>query len=473
MARSSTAPVEVRLAGQPAADVGQPDPGQDAHPVPPAAAQVRRLVAELCQLGRPARTARWPWSPAPAARRVGGQLQPAQQPGQPGLDGIEVPGRDAHSTDTARSPLAGHGRRSIAHRIRPASGRIGGMAHRLTTVTAPDGRALGVAQWGDPDGSPVFGLHGTPGSRFGHPPDEAADSQRAGLRVVTYDRPGYGVSDRRPGRRVVDCAEDVAAIADALGIDRFAVHRRVRRRAARAGGGRQARRPGDGCRVPGRRRSLRRRGPGLVGRHGPAERPGVRLGDRRRAVSCTRRLAPLAEADLVRIAKDPSKILSDDWELAAADRRSLPARRQRVFVEGMRAAYTAGVWGRVDDDLAFVTGWGFTLDEIAVPVTVRYGAQDVLVPAGTAPGWARTSPDAKVVVHADGGHVIRPRHQIEELRRSSRLAERLTRPGAAGQYGLRGTNSGESALRRRARRLGCGIDSYRGPLCGDMSRTTG
>ena len=73
------------------------------------------------------------------------------------------------------------------------------MAHRLMTTTAPDGRTLGVAQWGDLDGTAVFGLHGTPGSRFSRPPDEAG-LERAGLRLVTYDRPGYGVSDRQPGR---------------------------------------------------------------------------------------------------------------------------------------------------------------------------------------------------------------------------------------------------------------------------------
>src|SRR6185369_2914402 len=42
-------------------------------------------------------------------------------------------------------------------------------------------------------------------------------------RVITYDRPGYGRSDRHPGRQVASCVADVAAIADAVGVDRFAV----------------------------------------------------------------------------------------------------------------------------------------------------------------------------------------------------------------------------------------------------------
>jgi pimeloyl-ACP methyl ester carboxylesterase len=90
------------------------------------------------------------------------------------------------------------------------------------TVAAADGRTLEVAEWGDPQGSPVFLLHGTPGSRFGGQADASAFAE-VGARVITYDRPGYGGSDRFRGRRVVDCVADVAAIADSLGIQRFAV----------------------------------------------------------------------------------------------------------------------------------------------------------------------------------------------------------------------------------------------------------
>jgi pimeloyl-ACP methyl ester carboxylesterase len=90
------------------------------------------------------------------------------------------------------------------------------------SVAASDGRTLIVAQWGDLDGFPVFSLHGTPGSRFARHYAESAYVE-VGARVITYDRPGYGGSDRHRGRRVVDCVADVADIADALGVERFAV----------------------------------------------------------------------------------------------------------------------------------------------------------------------------------------------------------------------------------------------------------
>jgi len=95
-------------------------------------------------------------------------------------------------------------------------------AFDATTVRAADGRALTVAEWGDLGGSPVFSLHGTPGSRFNRHFDENVYTE-VGARVITYDRPGYGGSDRNRGRRVVDCVADVVAIADKLGIERFAV----------------------------------------------------------------------------------------------------------------------------------------------------------------------------------------------------------------------------------------------------------
>jgi pimeloyl-ACP methyl ester carboxylesterase len=89
-------------------------------------------------------------------------------------------------------------------------------------VGTADGRTLTYAEWGDPEGFPVFTLHGTPGSRFARHYDESAYVD-AGARVITYDRPGYGGSSRHRGRRIVDCVPDVEALADALGIERFAI----------------------------------------------------------------------------------------------------------------------------------------------------------------------------------------------------------------------------------------------------------
>jgi len=90
------------------------------------------------------------------------------------------------------------------------------------TIEADDERVLAYAQWGDREGAPVISIHGTPGSRLDRPYDE--DKIRAlGIHLITYDRPGYGASDRHRGRKVIDCVSDVAIIAAELGITRFAI----------------------------------------------------------------------------------------------------------------------------------------------------------------------------------------------------------------------------------------------------------
>src|SRR5215469_15494010 len=93
---------------------------------------------------------------------------------------------------------------------------------RSSAIRLRDGRRLAFAEWGEPHGMPVIHHHGTPGSRLEH---EGAPVvyQAAGVRVITPDRPGYGLSDPLPGRTLLDWPADVAELADALGLERFAI----------------------------------------------------------------------------------------------------------------------------------------------------------------------------------------------------------------------------------------------------------
>lgn len=81
---------------------------------------------------------------------------------------------------------------------------------------------LGYAEYGEPRAKPVFLFHGTPGSRRMRHPDESIHSALH-ARIICTDRPGYGLSDFQPGRRLLDWPQDIVQLADALQIERFAV----------------------------------------------------------------------------------------------------------------------------------------------------------------------------------------------------------------------------------------------------------
>ena len=272
---------------------------------------------------------------------------------------------------------------------------------------AADGRTLAYAEWGDPEGFPVFSLHGTPGSRLGRHYDESAYVE-AGARVITYDRPGYGESERHPGRRVVDCVEDVRVLADHLGIERFAVM-------GGSGGGPHA------LAVTARLPHRVTRATCIVGivpydtedfdfLEGMDPNNIKEFGW---AVEGEAVLAPELEREaaeiLERVAADPSKVIGDDWNLSESDRAEL-ARKERhdIIRQSTSEAFRNGVWGWVDDDLCFLEPWGFELAEIRVPTRVIYGLTDVLVPRHHGEWLARNVPGAEVVVEEEQGHLPDP-----------------------------------------------------------------
>ena len=90
------------------------------------------------------------------------------------------------------------------------------------TLELPDGRTLGWATYGDPHGTPVVAIHGSPDSRIiWKLADQAA--HRNGVRLIAPDRPGFGLSTPSPGRTILDWVDDLDALADHLGIDSYRV----------------------------------------------------------------------------------------------------------------------------------------------------------------------------------------------------------------------------------------------------------
>ncbi|HLN05189.1 MAG TPA: alpha/beta hydrolase [Acidimicrobiales bacterium] len=284
-----------------------------------------------------------------------------------------------------------------------------------STLQVTDGRQLAYAEWGDLDGSPIFALHGTPGCRLDRPPGE--DKLRAaGLHLITYDRPGYGASDRHNGRQVADCVGDVALIADAVGVERFAI-------IGTSGGGPHAlavcARLGDrvtnaSCVVgiaPYDSEGL----DWLAGMDPEnVEEFGWALsGKARLTVELDREAAAL----LARVAQDPASIL-EGFQLPTTDIAVLADPRvQQIIRESAAEMFVNGVSGWVDDDLAFTTPWGFDPSEIDLPVEICFGSSDVLVPPAHGHWLASHIAGARTVVETDKGHLEGPDEMIEHLRR--------------------------------------------------------
>jgi len=277
---------------------------------------------------------------------------------------------------------------------------------------ASDGRELCFAEWGERSGSPVFALHGTPGCRLNRHPNEDL-VRSAGVRMITYDRAGYGGSDRHRGRIVADDAGDVAAIADSLGIGRFSVF-------GGSGGGPHALAVAAlfGDRVTRAACVVSVAPFDALGEEFFIGMDPENVKEFGWALEGEERLA--AELDQLdqelrqRVAADPAAMLGD-FELSESDKQALAREDLAEVMREVAVEQTRnGVWGWVDDDLAFVAPWGFDPATITVPTQVSYGTHDVLVPARHGEWIARAVPGAEVKLN-ELGHFGDPDADLLEL----------------------------------------------------------
>jgi len=288
-------------------------------------------------------------------------------------------------------------------------------------VRLADGRVLRTRDSGASDGDAAFLLHEPLGSRL-VVDGLSATAIDAGLRLMSYDRPGYGGSTPKPGRGVADAAADVAAIADELGVDRFAVW-------GQSGGCPFA----LACAVLLADRVV---GAAVVSPLAPYQGSGLdwfagmmddvaRL--HRLAVAGRQELPPaLSQLAQTLTATDPAQFI-------AFSRPTLPQPDQAILdigvvarlLDGMREGLAAGVEGAVEDELALVAPWGVDLAGVRVPVRVWSGEQDRDTPASHARWLAGVIPDAELRLFAEEGHLSlvygRGREVIDWL------AERLRR----------------------------------------------
>jgi pimeloyl-ACP methyl ester carboxylesterase len=263
-----------------------------------------------------------------------------------------------------------------------------------------DGRSLGYGEYGTRDGEPGFYFHGHPGSRL-EAEFAAEAAAQAGLRIVALDRPGYGLSDFQPDRKILDWPRDVEEVADALGFERFSV-------LGSSGGGPYA----LACAHELPERVTRA---GVVSSVGPYDAPGATDGMRwqnRIGFQLGARFPPLARLIMSsmerQLRRSPERTLDAVAEaMSPADaevarRPKVRAVLARVIVE----AFRQGSRGAAMDVVLLGRPWGFRLEEIEPVVFLWQGEADVLAPPAMGRYLAAQIPDCRATFFPEDGHLL-------------------------------------------------------------------
>jgi pimeloyl-ACP methyl ester carboxylesterase len=268
-------------------------------------------------------------------------------------------------------------------------------------VTTSDGRRLAVYEAGDPTGDIVLVHHGTPGGGT-LAPWWAADAAARGIRLVGYDRPGYGGSDRHPGRTVADAAADSAAIADALGADRI-------RSWGASGGGPHA--LACAALLPDRVIAV-----ATLASVAPFNAAGLdwlagmgqdNLDEFGLAVEGEQALRGYVAEQSAQLAAAGPENLADAMRslLPPVDVAALTGAFASFLYANIVAGLAAGDAGWIDDDLAFVRDWGFDPATITTPLLVVQGRHDLMVPFTHGQWLAALIPGCTARLTDDDGHL--------------------------------------------------------------------
>jgi pimeloyl-ACP methyl ester carboxylesterase len=278
---------------------------------------------------------------------------------------------------------------------------------REGSVTLPDGRALGYAEYGDPRGRPILQFHGLPGGRSYDLEGEALAA--AGARSITLERPGIGLSDPKSGRTLADWPADVEAFADAMGFERYAV-------VGTSAGGPYA--LATGLALPDRVTAV-----GLQCAMGPAfDHPEQDGGlpaplqallpfarqDRDAAIPLVHQILGAERGNWL---ADPDGFF-DQWLLTWPE-NDRPLFRQFEGRWRHNLEATQRIEGAYPDDVIIVFGpWGLDLAAMRVPVRAWHGTDDGAAPLGLVQEVVKLT-GGEVVTYEGEGHYLDRTHHAE------------------------------------------------------------
>ena len=280
-------------------------------------------------------------------------------------------------------------------------------------VTLHDGRSLAYSEWGDLDGVPVVLLHGMPGSRSFCPDEDATEA--ANVRLITIDRPGYGLSDARPERTLLSWVADFVEFADLTDLPACPI-------VGWSSGGPYA--LACGFRAPERVRSI-----GLAASAAPVDEvPGAseRLSPEVRELTELLRRDPVAAEHGIR---KRCEWYAEGWEVmfepgwATSDERDDPDDRllaDRNVLEAlkgwMREGARQGTAGYVSDWIAESLPWGFSVSDVPSEVHVWWGEGDVLISRAETEYLAKRIVRSTLVTYPDEGHLFPVTHWSDMMK---------------------------------------------------------
>jgi len=287
------------------------------------------------------------------------------------------------------------------------------------SVRTPDGRSLAVEDAGDPAGRPVLVHMGTPNSRHLYGPN-VADAAQRGLRLISYDRPGYGGSTPHPGHSVADCTGDVRAICTALEIGRLAMW-------GISGGGPYL--LACAALLPDlvvAAASLASLAPyGVAGLDWFAGMGQDNVDDFRLLLSDEDAARAKTDKDRDEVLATPAGELAKALEslLTPVDAAVLQGEMAQYLTYAGREGLAPGSQGWWDEGCAHIRPWGFELADISIPVLLLHGRQDQFVPFGHGQWLAAHVPGVEARLLGGDGHLTLLEHRVSEVH--AWLSERL------------------------------------------------
>jgi pimeloyl-ACP methyl ester carboxylesterase len=278
-------------------------------------------------------------------------------------------------------------------------------------ISTPDGRQLRVEEAGDPAGMPVLMHHGTPGAGHLYRP-HVDDAMDRGIRLIGYDRPGYGRSSPMPRRSVADCAADVRAIAAGLGIDRLGVW-------GISGGGPHA--LACAALLPDLVVAV-----GSLAAVAPYGAPGLdyftgmgeeNVDDTKLSLEDEPAARSKLEADRGRMLAMTAQDMVQAFPtlVSPVDAAALTLELGEYMLKSFQDGLAPGGDGWWDDGAAHLHPWGFDLESIRVPVQLWHGRHDRFVPFQHGEWLASKIPGVEAHLTDDDGHLTLLQRRVGEV----------------------------------------------------------